>query len=140
MVGKAIDFLIVNAVYILPGVLVAALVLSQNTRAAAAFLLRMLARPLILIAVIALVYDGTRTLAGGAGIVITSLGEHWQNLFPAGFESLKQLVNRRFGSVVWDMGLLRLLTLPSWLVIGVLGLLLAWIGRKRQRVNIYINT
>lgn len=140
MVGKAIDFLIVNAAYIVPGILVAILVLSQNARAGAAFVLRMIARPLLLVAVVALVYDGTRTLAGGSGFVVTSLGEHWQSLFPASFEGLKQLVNRRLSPMVWDMGLLRLLKLPGWLVIGVVGLLLAWIGRKRQRVNIYINT
>jgi hypothetical protein len=138
MIGKVIDFLIVNAPYIVPGVLVAALVLSETVRAAAAFVLRFIARPLLLLAVVALVYDGTRTLAGGSGIVITSLGDHWQSFHPGGLEMLRGL-SRRVHPVFWDQGVVRLLRLPSWLVIGVLGLLLAYIGRKRHKVNVYIN-
>jgi hypothetical protein len=42
--------------------------------------------------------------------------------------------------VVWDAGLMRVLKLPAWVVFGLAGLLLAWIGRKRQRVNVYINS
>lgn len=140
MVGKVIDFLIINAVYIAPGILVAALILSESTRAAAAFVLRMIARPLLLVAVIALVYDGTRTLAGGAGLVITSFGDHWESFFPAALDTMRIFVNRHLSPVIWELGLLRLLRLPAWVVLGLFGLLLAWIGRKRRRVNIYVNS
>jgi hypothetical protein len=140
MVGKVIDFLIVNAIYIAPGILVAALILSESTRKAAALVLRLIARPLLLVAVIALVYDGTRTLAGGAGLVITSFGDHWESFFPAAFDTVHQMIVRRLSPVVWDAGLMRVLKLPAWVVFGLAGLLLAWIGRKRQRVNVYINS
>ena len=105
----------------------------------AAALLRFIARPLLLVAVVALVYDGTRTLAGGSGLVVTSLAEHWQSFFPSSLEMLRGLVTKRVHPVLWDGGMVRVLHLPSWLVIGVIGLLLAWIGRKRHRVNVYIN-
>ncbi len=139
MIQKVIEFLLVNAPYIVPGLIVAALFLSESVRAAACFVLRMLARPLLLVAVIALVYDGTRTLAGGSGLVMTSLLEHWNGLAPATLEALKTLMVKRLGAGIWDSGLLRLLKLPAWLVFGVLGLLLAYIGRKRQKVNVFIN-
>ncbi|MFM9943336.1 MAG: hypothetical protein ACKVP7_28045 [Hyphomicrobiaceae bacterium] len=139
MVQKIIEFLLVNAPYIVPGLVVAALFMSEYARVVACFLLRMVARPLLLIAVVALVYDGTRTLAGGSGIVITSLMEHWQGLFPASLDGLKQFVVRRMSQAAWDGGLLKMLRLPAWLVLGVLGLVLAWIGRKRHKVNVYMN-
>ena len=139
MVQKVIEFLLVNAPYIVPGIVVAALFLSESARTVACFLLRMIARPLLLLAVIALVYDGTRTLAGGSGIVLTSLVEHWQGLAPTTLEGVKMLIVKRLGTAAWDGGLLRLLKLPAWLVIGVLGLSLAYIGRKRQKVNVFVN-
>ncbi len=139
MVQKVIEFLLVNASYIVPGIVVAALFLSESARAVASFLLRLIARPLLLVAVVALVYDGTRTLAGGSGIVITSLVEHWQGLFPGSLEIVKQFIVRRVSPALWDGGMLKVLRMPAWLVIGVLGLLLAWIGRKRHKVNVYMN-
>lgn len=139
MVQKVIEFLLVNAPYIVPGIVVAALFLSESARAVASFLLRLIARPLLLVAVVALVYDGTRTLAGGSGIVITSLVEHWQGLFPGSLEIVKQFIVRRVSPALWDGGMLKVLRMPAWLVIGVLGLLLAWIGRKRHKVNVYMN-
>ena len=139
MVQKVIEFLLVNAPYIVPGIVVAALFLSESARAVASFLLRLIARPLLLVAVVALVYDGTRTLAGGSGIVITSLVEHWQGLFPGSLEIVKQFIVRRVSPALWDGGILKVLRMPAWLVIGVLGLLLAWIGRKRHKVNVYMN-
>lgn len=139
MIQKVIEFLLVNAPYIVPGIILAALFLSESVRAAACFVLRMLARPLLLVAVIALVYDGTRTLAGGSGIVMTSLLEHWNGLAPATLEALKTFMVKRLGAGIWDGGLLRLLRLPAWLVFGVFGLLLAYVGRKRRKVNVFIN-
>lgn len=139
MVQKAIEFLLVNAPYIVPGVIVATLILSENARTAACFVLRMIARPLLLIAVVALVYDGTRTLAGGSGLVITSLAEHWQTLFPASLEVAKTTVVKRLGAGMWDGGVLKVLRFPSWLLLGGLGLLLAYIGRKRHKVNVFMN-
>lgn len=139
MFRQAVDFVIVNAAIILPAVLVVLLIWSRSTRTAASFVLRMIARPLLLVAVVALVYDGTRTLAGGSGVVITSLLDHWQALAPQSLEWLKLLVQRKLHPQLWDAGVLRLIRLPAWLVIGLLGMLLAWIGRKRQHVNVFIN-
>ena len=137
MIGKAVEFLIVHATLIVPVVLVVLLIWSETARAAVRVLLRLSARLLLLAAVVALVYDGTRTLAG-AGLVITSLGEHWQSLAPQSLDALRSLINRLY-PLAWEGGATRLLRLPAWLVIGVLGMLLAWIGRKRHPVNVFVN-
>ena len=139
MLGKAVEFLIVHATIIVPAILLLLLIWSRAFRAGAAFLLRAIARPLLLIAVVALVYDGTRTLAGGSGFVITSLVEHWQGFAPHSLEALRVMVTRTVHPQAWDSAVLRLLKLPAWLVVGAIGLLLAWIGRKRHHVNVYIN-
>lgn len=139
MIRKSIEFLLLHAAVILPVVLILALVFFESVRAAARFLLRLIARPLLLIAVLALVYDGTRTLAGGSGLVITSLAEHWQALAPTSLEALRNVASKVLSPAAWDAGAQRLLLLPAWLVIGVLGLMLLWIGRKRQRVNVFVN-
>lgn len=139
MFAKAIDFVIVHAAIIAPAALVLLLIWSRTVRAGAGFLLRLVARPLLLIAVVALVYDGTRTLAGGSGLVITPLIDHWQGFAPQSLEALRLLVTKRVHPQLWDAGLLRLLKLPAWLVIGVVGMLLAWIGRKRHQVNVFVN-
>ena len=40
---------------------------------------------------------------------------------------------------VWNWGVLWLLQLPAWALFGLLGLILAFLGRRRRRVNIYAN-
>jgi hypothetical protein len=117
----------------------AALVLSAAARRAALVVLRVLAHPLLLLAVVALVYDGTRTLAAGSGLIVTSLAEHWQTLAPASLEASKAFVARRLTPALWDPGVMSALRLPAWLVLGGLGLAFAYIGRKRRAVNVFAN-
>jgi hypothetical protein len=139
MSAKAVDLLAASWYFVLPAVYVVAFFFLYPVRSGTYAFLRFLARPLLLLAVVALVYDGTRTLAGGSGLVITSLAEHWQSLAPTTLEALKDAVIKWLHPAIWEAGLLRLLRLPAWFVIGVLALALAWLGRKRQRMNIFVN-
>lgn len=102
-------------------------------------MLRLLSHPLLLLAAVALIYDGTRTLAGGSGFIMTSLIEHWQTIAPASLESTKAFVTRRLGSALWDPAVMSALRLPAWLVLGGLGLLFSYIGRKTRAVNVFAN-
>jgi len=139
MLDKVVNFFLVHAAIVLPLAFVLALILSATARAGFFSVLRIMARPLLIAAVIALAYDGTRTLAGGSGLVVTPLVEHWSSFSPASLEALKALVTSKVHPAAWDMVLTRLLRLPAWLVIGTLGLLLAWLGRRRKDVPIYVN-
>lgn len=139
MIGKVVEFLIRHAVIIVPLVLLALLVVSSSARTGARFLLRFVARPLLLLAVVALVYDGTRTLAGGSGIVLTSFAEHWQTIAPRSLTALQGFISRIISPGAWDGGVMRLFGLPAWLIVGALGLLLARLGRKPQRAKVFIN-
>ncbi len=139
MVGKAVNFLIVHSAIIIPLVILVGLVVSAAVRTIALGVLRVVARPLLLLAMIALVYDGTRTLAGDSGLIVTSLAEHWQSFWPRGLEGLKDVLSRKVHPLAWEQGMRRLIGLPAWLVIGAIGLALAYVGRKRQRPRIYVN-
>jgi hypothetical protein len=100
--------------------------------------LRFLGSVFLLIAVIALVYDGTRALAGG-GWTATSLYAHWLKLAPGSLEAAQAAVQRYTHPLLWDPVIRRVLLLPAWLVLGVLGVLLAYLGRRRRRVNVFSN-
>ena len=100
--------------------------------------LRFLAGVLLLVAVIAAVYDGTQSLAAGS-FVTTSLFEHWSKLAPGLLASAQGAVTRTTHPAVWDLGLLRLLRVPAWALFGVLGFLFAYAGRRRRRVNVFAN-
>jgi hypothetical protein len=139
MLDKAVNFLLVHASIVLPAAIVLALLVSSTARRAAKAMLRIVARLLLIAAVVALVYDGSRTLAGGSGLVVTSVIEHWRAFQPQSLETAKALVNARVHPLAWELGAMRVLQLPAWLVAGVLGLLLAWIGRRRKPVGIFIN-
>jgi len=99
---------------------------------------RFLAGLALLIAVIAAVYDGTRSLAADRAVT-TPLLEHWAYLAPGSLASAKAAVARTAGPLVWEMGIARVLALPAWAVLGCLGLILAYAGRRRRRVNVFAN-
>lgn len=139
MLDKAVNFFLVNAAIVVPLVVLAALLVSGTARRWAKSLLRFLARPLLIAAVVAIAYDGTRTLAGGSGLVITSLGDHWKHLSPNTLEALRHLLTTKLPAITWNMGLAPLLRMPAWLALGIVGLVLAWIGRRRKEVGIFIN-
>lgn len=139
MLDTVANFFLVHAAIVLPLAVVLALLISSTARTGVMALLRFIARPLLIAAVVALAYDGTRTLAGGSGLVITSLAEHWMSFAPKSLELAKSVVTAKIYPTVWDAVIQRLLLLPAWLIAGCLGLMLAWIGRRRKQVAIFIN-
>ena len=139
MLDQIVNFFLVHAAIVLPLAVVLALLVSPTARAGFKSLLRILARPLLIAAVVALAYDGTRTLAGGSGIVVTSLAEHVSSFAPGMLEGAKAALNGKLHPMAWEMGVAPLLRLPAWLLAGFLGLLLAWLGRRRKQVAIFIN-
>jgi hypothetical protein len=118
---------------------VVAAFLSPGMRDAARTGMRVLAYPLMLLAAVALIYDGTRTASGDAGLVVTSLAEHWKAIAPANFEAIKALVTRRGPAWLWDSIVLSVLQLPGWLALGGLGLALSYAGRRRRAANVFAN-
>lgn len=119
--------------------LAAAVILTPGGRDGLRLAMRFLAYPLFLIAAVALITDVTRTTSGDAGLVITSLGEHWRAIAPATFEAARAAVTRRAGAWMWDPLILSVLKLPGWLALGGLGLVLSYVARRRRAVNVFAN-
>jgi len=139
MLEKIPSALVANGFLLLFLGLVAVLALSGAARNGGRAVLRLLVHPLLLIAVIALVYDGTRMLAGEPGLVTTSVAEHWAHLAPASFEGAKAAVSRRISPVVWDPFFMSALRLPAWLFFGLLALAASYAGRRQHQINVFAN-
>ena len=95
------------------------------------FLFRALGLLLLAGAFIALVLDGTRSIAGNA-IVVTPLGKTWTDLHSTSLQLLEAGLTRHVAEWLWDPVLLNILTSPTWLVLGILGVVLLLLGRKRK--------
>jgi hypothetical protein len=139
MLDKVVNFFLVHAAIVLPVTVALTLVVSSTARAAVKLLLRLVARLLLIAAVVAIAYDGSRTLAGGSSLVITSLGDHWTALHPASIEALRKLIVAKAHPLLWDSAVRPVLRLPAWLVAGVLALLFGLLGRRRRKVSIFVN-
>ena len=80
---------------------------------------------------VALVRDGTKSIAGNA-VFITGLGEDWNNIHGASLEQLKALVERYAGPAVWELASLYVIGAPTWLVLGIIGSIFILLGRKKK--------
>jgi hypothetical protein len=103
------------------------------------FVLRTLGIWLLLLAMVAAVVDATKSLAGGGAWAMTPLGEQWRQLFPEMLDGFRQWVINTVGDWLWDPILLSILAAPTWVVFGILGVFLYWLGQKRKEVEVYIN-
>lgn len=139
MLDKAVNFFLVHAAIVLPVAIALTLLVSSTARSAVKLLLRLVARLLLIAAVVAIAYDGSRTLAGGSGLVISSLWDHWTALHPSSLEAFRKIIVGKVHPLAWDSAVLPVLRLPAWLVAGVLAFLLGWLGRRRRNVNIFVN-
>jgi hypothetical protein len=101
-------------------------------------LVRFLAGALLLAAVVFAVNDGTRSHAAGRAS-FASVYDIWSALSPATVKAAQGGVQRYTHPVVWDWGIVKVLQMPAWALLGFLGLVLAYAGRRRRRVNIYAN-
>jgi hypothetical protein len=96
------------------------------------FLFRFIGLWLLAGAFVALVIDGTRSITAGR-VVIMPIAEAWLALHPASIDWLKQTAERDWPAWVWDPVLVYFLYAPLWAGLGMLGLLLALLGRRRAR-------
>ena len=101
--------------------------------------LRLLGGLLILLAVIAAVSDATKTQSAKSGIVVTSMARQWAEIAPQSLSAAQTTVQRSLHPALWDPVLLKLLQAPTWAALGLTGIALCYLGRRRRRVNVYSN-
>jgi hypothetical protein len=103
------------------------------------WLLRILGVWLLLLAMVAAVVDATKSLAGGGTWVVTPMGEQWKQLSAQSLQAAQTWVESTLGKFVWDPVIATILHAPTWVVFGILGVLLYWLGQKRKPVEVFIN-
>lgn len=95
-------------------------------------MLRVLGTWLIGVALVLLIIDGTKSLGANA-LVLTSLAQLWTQLHPASLEGVQAFLGSRYFAALLDATFAALLGYPAFAVVGVPGVLLALVGRKRRR-------
>jgi hypothetical protein len=101
-------------------------------------LLRILGIWLIAGGALALISDVTRILIAKGGIVFLSLGGLWNAAHAQSLSSVQGALGR-ISLALADPLLASLLRPPAWMMLGVLGALLCWLGRRRKSVEVYSN-
>lgn len=94
--------------------------------------LRIMGTWLIGLALVLLVIDGTKSLAGNAA-TFTSLGDVWMQVGLQSLDAVREFFRSRFFAALLDNALDVLLTYPAFAVIGLPGILLALLGRSPRR-------
>ena len=67
---------------------------------------------------------------------VTVSGKLWFDLDRSSLNLAQAILQRYVHPLVWDAGLAPLLQLPAWAVLGVPGILLAWLCRSRRERDI----
>ena len=96
--------------------------------------LRLVGTWLVGVALILMIIDGTKSL-GANSLVFTSFGECWNWVHAASLVEVREFLASRFFGPVLELVVNALLGFPGWAVLGVPGLIIAWLGRsKRSRM------
>lgn len=101
--------------------------------------LRFLATLMFLIATLAFLSDLTPTLFNHVPFKGTTLNDHWQMLSPKTLLNFKETLSLQVSQSFLDNIQKYLLRLPTFLLFGILGLLLALMGRRRHKIKIFVN-
>jgi hypothetical protein len=95
------------------------------------FLFRFLGFLILAGGFMALIYDGTKSIAGNA-MHITQLKDVWNNFHSTSLQRFQAFIEGRVGEWLWNPILNTILEQPAWVVLGLVGALLMLIGRKKR--------
>lgn len=139
MIETLTELISENRALAVAGVILLLLVFVPAARTVTQVSLRIFARLLLLIALIALVSDGTRTIANDRGLVITSALQYWGEIAPVMLENLKRTLSLKIHPLFWDGIMVPLLSLPAWMFLAGSALIIIFLARKRHKTNIFVN-
>ncbi|HEX2255617.1 MAG TPA: hypothetical protein VHG92_02755 [Afifellaceae bacterium] len=100
------------------------------------FLFRFAGFWLFAAALVTAVIDGAKSVAASEP-TLTPLSAAWSQLAPAGLAETQRVVETEFDAAwLWALLAQWVLSAPVWLVLGLLGLLLMLLGRRRNRSSL----
>ena len=100
--------------------------------------LRFLGGLFLLLAAVVLIADLTNARGPLSTGLWVSAATHWSNLAPTSFAAAQKSIQAT-SRVLWDPVVKSLLAIPAWLMLGTVGAALAHAGRRRKRINIFVN-
>ncbi len=100
---------------------------------------RFLAALFALVAILVFVADATPWLNGTGPMAATSFEAQWERLSPNTLKAAQERVSSSLSPAAWTALEAVVLSFPTWCVFGVLALIAGLIGRRRHRVNVYVN-
>jgi len=101
--------------------------------------LRFLAALFAVVAILALVADVTPRLSGRTTFEATSIETHWEKLSPSTLKGARESLSQTVSPFAWNVLEKGVLELPTFVLFGGLAALFGYVGRRRSRVNVYVN-
>jgi len=95
------------------------------------FFFRFLGLLLLAAAFILVIYDGTKSIAANH-FYFTTVRTAWELVNAGSLAAVRPLISPYAGGVLWDPGMVALLSAPAWSVLGLLGILLMLLGRRKK--------
>ena len=95
------------------------------------FLLRFIGLLCLAAAFILVIYDGTKSIAGN-GLSLTSVQALWELINAASLAKLEPLIRPYAGGLLWDPGMVMLLSAPAAAMLGFFGIVFLLLGRRKR--------
>lgn len=95
------------------------------------FLLRVLGLICLAAAFILVIYDGTKSIAGNR-LFLTTVQAPWELFHSGSLAKLRPLIEPYVHGLLWNPVAVTVLAAPAWSVLGVFGILLLLLGRKKK--------
>lgn len=89
--------------------------------------------------VIAFTADISRPSRPQGAPMFASIHKHWSDLAPSSLTAAQKAVSARTHPVVWNPMITSVLGIPAFLTFGVLAGGCLYLGRRRRRVEIFVN-
>jgi hypothetical protein len=95
------------------------------------FLLRFVGLICLAAAFILVVVDGMKSIVDNR-LSITSVRALWELINAGSLQKLKPLIEPYAAGFLWDPVMIAILAAPSWSLLGVFGILLLLLGRRKK--------
>lgn len=95
------------------------------------FVFRFVGLWILAAAFIFLIYDGTKSIAANR-LYITKVLDTWNAVHFTSLQALQPWVEQRVGPWVWEKVMTQVLNAPTWIALGIIGILLILLGRKKK--------
>jgi len=95
------------------------------------FLFRFFGLICLAAAFILVIYDGTKSIAGNS-LSLTTMRALWELINAGSLAKLRPLLEPYAGGLLWDPITVSILAAPAWVLLGVFGIVLLLLGRKKK--------